>query len=97
MSSRPPNLRTLCRSGVRQWYSAQQRRQRRKLYSFHPPAVEYIRNKAAAPHEFGVKASIVNTNGRAPGGRFVLHARALPGNRYGGHSLGTIIGRWKRY
>lgn len=71
---------------------SQQQRQRRKLYSFHAPEVEYIRKgKAAAPYEFGVKASIVTTNGRAPGGQFVVHARALPGNRYDGHSLGTII------
>jgi IS5 family transposase len=33
----------------------------------------------SAPCEFGVKASIVTTNVRAPGGRFVLRARPLPG------------------
>jgi hypothetical protein len=32
------------------------------------------------PCEFGVKASIVTANRRAPGGQFVLHAQALPGN-----------------
>jgi hypothetical protein len=32
----------------------------------------------AAPYELGVKASIVTNNRRAPGGLFVLHARALP-------------------
>ena len=32
------------------------------------------------PYEFGVKASIVTTNACAPGGQFVLHAKALPGN-----------------
>jgi IS5 family transposase len=42
-------------------------------------------------YEFGVKASIVTTNARAPGGQFVLHARALPGNPYDGHTLGAII------
>src|SRR5215468_3347498 len=36
--------------------------------------------KASAPYEFGVKASVVTTNARAPGGQFVLHARTLPGN-----------------
>ena len=38
------------------------------------------KGKASAPYEFGVKASIVSTNARAPGGQFVLHAKALPGN-----------------
>src|SRR5213083_1752403 len=48
-------------------------------------------NKASAPYEFGVKASVVTTNARAPGGQFVLHARALPGNPYDGHTLGAVI------
>jgi hypothetical protein len=30
--------------------------------------------------EFGVKASIITNNRRAPGGLFVLHATALPDN-----------------
>src|SRR5215472_13694420 len=47
--------------------------------------------KASAPYEFGVKASVVTTNARAPGGQFVLHARALPGNPYDGHTLRGII------
>src|SRR5262249_60934873 len=47
--------------------------------------------KARAPYEFGVKASIVTTNARAPGGQFVLHARTLPGNPYDGHTLGAVI------
>jgi transposase, IS5 family len=38
------------------------------------------KGKASAPYEFGVRASIVTTNARAPGGQFVLHARALPGD-----------------
>jgi hypothetical protein len=43
-----------------------------------PPEVECIgKGKARAPYEFGVKASIVTTNARAPGGQFVLHATAL--------------------
>ena len=63
-----------------------------KLYSFHAPEVECIgKGKASAPYEFGVKASIVTTNSRAPGGQFVLHAKALPGNPYDGHTLGHII------
>jgi len=72
---------------------SQQPRQRGwKLYSFHAPEVECIgKGKASAPYEFGVKASIVTTNARAPGGQFVLHAKALPGNPYDGHTLGAVI------
>lgn len=43
--------------------------------------------------EFGVKASIVSNNRRAPGGLFVLHARAPPDNPYDGHTLRDVIGR----
>jgi transposase, IS5 family len=72
--------------------SQQQRQRGWKLYSFHAPEVECIgKGKASAPYEFGVKASIVTTNGRAPAGQFVLHARAIPGNPYDGHTLRGII------
>lgn len=72
--------------------SQQQRQRGWKLYSFHAPEVECIgKGKASAPYEFGVKASIVTTNRRAPGGQFVLHARTLPGNPYDGHTLRTVI------
>ncbi len=72
--------------------SQQQRQRGWKLYSFHAPEVECIgKGKASAPYEFGVKASVVTTNARAPGGQFVLHAKALPGNPYDGHTLGGII------
>jgi transposase, IS5 family len=47
--------------------------------------------KPAPPYEFGVKASIVTTNRRAPGGQFVLHAKALPGNPYDGHTLRDAV------
>ena len=72
---------------------SQQHRQRGwKLYSFHAPEVECIgKGKASAPYEFGVKASIVTTNARAPGGQFVLHAKALPDNPYDGHTLAVVI------
>jgi len=72
--------------------SQQQRQRGWKLYSFHAPEVECIgKGKASAPYEFGVKASIVTTNARAPGGQFVLHARALPGNPYDGHTLRAVL------
>ena len=68
-----------------------------KLYSFHAPEVECIgKGKASAPYEFGVKASIVTSNARAPGGQFVLHAKALPGNPYDGHTLGAVIDATER-
>src|ERR1700744_1448976 len=74
--------------------SQQQRQRAWKLYSFHAPEVECIgKGKAAAPYEFGVKASIVTNNRRAPGGLFVLHARAIPDNPYDGHTLRDVIDR----
>jgi IS5 family transposase len=79
-------------SRARQIRSQQQRQRGWKLYSFHAPEVECIgKGKARAPYEFGVKASIVTTNARAPGGQFVLHAKALPGNPYDGHTLGPVV------
>ena len=72
--------------------SQQQRQRGWKLYSFHAPETECIgKGKASAPYEFGVKVSIVTTNARAPAGQFVLHARALPGNPYDGHTLRDVI------
>ena len=81
----------LARAG--QIRSQQQRQRGWKLYSFHAPEVECIgKGKASAPYEFGVKTSIVTTNARAPGGQFVLYAKALPGNPYeNGHSLRAAI------
>jgi IS5 family transposase len=79
-------------SRANQIRSQPQRQRGWKLYSFHAPEVECIgKGKASAPYEFGVKASIVTTNRRAPGGQFVLHARALPGNPYDGHTLRAVI------
>jgi IS5 family transposase len=49
------------------------------------------KGKASAPYEFGVKVSVVTTNARAPGGQFVLHTKALPGNPYDGHTLKGAI------
>jgi transposase, IS5 family len=77
---------------ARQIRSQEQRQRGYKVYSFHAPEVECIgKGKARAPYEFGVKASIVTTNRRAPGGQFVLHARSLPGNPYDGHTLAGVI------
>ena len=72
--------------------SQRQRQRGWKLYSFHAPEVECIgKGKARAPYEFGVKVSIVTTNACAPGGQFVLQAKALPGNPYDGHTLRAAI------
>jgi IS5 family transposase len=72
--------------------SQQQRQRGWKLYSFHAPEVECIgKGKASTPYEFGVKTSIVSTNARAPGGQFVLHVKALPGNPYDGHTLAAVV------
>jgi len=69
-----------------------QQQRGRKLYSWHAPEVECIgKGKAHRPYEFGCKVSIATTNRRCKGGQFVLHAKALPGNPYDGHTLGTVI------
>jgi hypothetical protein len=61
------------------------------------PEVECIgKGKASAPYELGVKASIVTTNACGPGCQFVLHAKALPGNPYDGHTLGGVIDATER-
>ena len=72
-------------------------RGRDKLYSLHAPEVECIgKGKAHARFEFGVKVSIATTNAVAPGGQFVLGARALPGNPYDGHTLAAGIAQTER-
>src|SRR5262249_26311608 len=77
--------------------SQQQRQRGWKLYSFHAPEVECIgKGKASAPYEFGVKASIVTTNARAPGGQFVLHASALRGTPYDAPTPGAAIAATER-
>lgn len=64
----------------------------RKVYSLHAPEVECIgKGKAHAPYEFGVKVSVATTLRRSRGGQFALHAKALPGNPYDGHTLATVI------
>jgi IS5 family transposase len=71
----------------------QKQRQRGwKLYSWHAPEVECIgKGKARTPYEFGCKVSIATPVTKPKGGQFVLHARALHGNPYDGHTLGPVI------
>ena len=69
-----------------------QRQRGWKLYSWHAPETECIgKGKARAPYEFGVKVSLTTTNKRCKGGQFILHAKALPGNPYDGHTLKEVI------
>ena len=49
------------------------------------------KSKAHKPYEFGVKVSVATTLNRSKGGQFALHAIALPGNPYDGHTLATVI------
>lgn len=63
-----------------------------KVYSLHAPEVECIgKGKPRAPYEFGCKVSLVTPATRPKGGQFVLHAKALHGNPYDGHTLGPVI------
>jgi IS5 family transposase len=72
-------------------------RGREKLYALHAPEVECIgKGKAHARFEFGCKVSLATTNAAAPGGQFVLGARALPGNPYDGHTLAAQIAQTER-
>ena len=64
----------------------------KKVYSLHAPEVECIgKGKAHCPYEFGVKVSVATTLKRSKGGQFALHAKALPGNPYDGHTLAEIV------
>jgi IS5 family transposase len=63
-----------------------------RVYSLHAQEVECIgKGKAHAPYEFGVKVSVATTLHRSKGGQFALHAKALPGNPYDGHTLQSVI------
>jgi IS5 family transposase len=72
---------------------AQERGQRGpKVYSLHAPEVECIgKGKPHKPYEFGVKVSVATTLKHSKGGQFVVHAQALPGNPYDGHTLAAVI------
>jgi len=75
----------------------EQRQRGPKVYSLHALEVECIgRGKAKAPYEFGCKVSIVTPVTAPKGGQFVLHAKALHGNPYDGHTLGPVIADLER-
>jgi transposase, IS5 family len=73
--------------------SVQDHRQRApKVYSMHAPEVECIgKGKARTPYEFGCKVSVATPVTSPKGGQFVLHAKALHGNPFDGHTLGPMI------
>lgn len=63
-----------------------------KLYSWHAPETECIgKGKAHKPYEFGCKATFTTTNGRTKAGMLVLHAEALSGAPFDGHTLGRVL------
>jgi IS5 family transposase len=63
-----------------------------KVYALHAPEVECIgKGKAHKPYEFGVKVSLATTVAPSKGGQFILHAKALPGAPYDGHTLKSVL------
>jgi transposase, IS5 family len=63
-----------------------------RVFSLHAPEVECIgKGKPHKPYEFGVKVSMATTLAHSKGGQFIVHAKALPGKPYDGHTLGTVI------
>jgi IS5 family transposase len=69
-----------------------QRQRGHKVYSLHAPEVECIgKGKARMPYEFGCKVSIATSATAPKGGQFVLHAKALHGNPFDGHTLNGAV------
>jgi IS5 family transposase len=63
-----------------------------KVYALHAPEVECIgKGKARAPYEFGCKVSVTTPATKPKGGQFVLDAKALHGNPFGGHTLAPVV------
>ena len=69
-----------------------QRQRGPKIYALHAPEVECIgKGKARTPYEFGCKVVDRDAGHSPKGGQFVLHAKALHGNPFDGHTLGPVI------
>lgn len=49
-----------------------------------------------APYEFGSKVSIVTPVTSRKGGQFALHAKALHGNPFDGHTVAPVIADMKK-
>lgn len=68
-----------------------------KIYAWHAPKVECIsKGKVHKPYEFGCKVSITTNVNAAPAGHFVLHAVALHGRPYDGHTLKQVIDEYQK-
>jgi len=75
-----------------------QRQRGPKVYALHAPEVECIgKGKARAPYEFGCKVSVATPVTSPKGGQFVLHAKALHGNPYDGHTLGPAVAELEEF
>ena len=69
-----------------------QRQRGQRVYALHAPEVECIgKGKARTPYEFGCKVSVATPVTQPRGGQFVLHAKALHGNPFDGHTLAGAI------
>ncbi len=69
-----------------------QRQRGPKVYALHAPEVECIgKGKARTPYEFGCKVSMATPITSPKGGQFVLHAKALHGNPFDGHTLKPAV------
>jgi IS5 family transposase len=80
------------RASTSAWIAAAHRQLGQKVYSLHAPEVECIgKGKARSPYEFGCTVSVVTPAAAAKVGQFVLHAKALHGNPFDGHTLDPII------
>jgi len=76
----------------------QHREAAEKLYSWHATETECIgKGKADKPYEFGCKVSVATTLHPGKAGHFVLHAIALHGRPYDGHTLKPVITELKAW
>lgn len=73
-------------------YAQRQKQRGQKVFALHAPEVECIgKGKARTPYEFGCKVSVAVPVTRPKGGQFVLHAKALHGNPFDGHTLKQAV------
>ena len=88
VGERSAELNNVMSKSVKIWEMAKERR----IYSWHAAEVECIgKGKPQKPYEFGCKVSIATNAMSAPGGHFILHAQAMHGKPYDGHTLAAAI------
>jgi hypothetical protein len=68
-----------------------QRQRGHKIYPCMRRRPSASARKRPAPYEFGCKVSVATPVTQSRGGQFVLHAKALHGNPFDGHTLGPTI------